>query len=66
MEKRRMTRQEAGRRGGERTKAKHGANFFAQIGRQGGRVSSGNFRNDPERAKAAGRKGGMARHRPEA
>jgi len=27
-------------------------------GKKGGMVSSGNFRNDPERAAAAGRKGG--------
>ena len=61
---RKMSRQEAGRKGGERTKAKHGSQFFASIGQKGGRVSSGNFRNDPERAKQAGRKGGMARHTP--
>jgi general stress protein YciG len=31
-----------------------------EAGREGGRVSSGNFANDPRRAAEAGRKGGQA------
>jgi hypothetical protein len=62
MQSEKMSRREAGRKGGESTKARHGSKFFANIGQRGGRVSSGNFRNDPERAKEAGRKGGLSRH----
>lgn len=35
----------------------------AEAGRKGGQKSSGNFKNDPERAREAGRKGGKARAR---
>lgn len=31
-----------------------------ELGAQGGRKSTGNFKHNPERAKAAGRKGGLA------
>ena len=31
----------------------------AKAGRKGGQASSGNFKNDPQRAKEAGRKGGQ-------
>ena len=37
----------------------HGdAAAHAAAGRKGGQISSGNFKNDPERAAAAGKKGG--------
>lgn len=49
---------QAGQKGGQITAQSYGQKFFQDIGRQGGRVSPGNFKNDPERAKEAGRKGG--------
>ena len=51
----------AGQAGGRKTAEIHGQAFYSQIGRRGGRVSTGNFKNDPERARMAGRKGGRAR-----
>lgn len=53
----------AGKKGGLATAKTHGEEFYSQIGRKGGRVSPGNFKNDPERAKEAGRKGGKGRSR---
>lgn len=35
----------------------------AVMGHEGGQVSGGNFKNDPERAAEAGRKGGENSHR---
>lgn len=52
----------AGKVGGQKTAQKYGENFFSAIGKKGGRVSPGNFKNNPERAKKAGRQGGQARH----
>ena len=41
-------------------KAKHGADFYARIGRKGGKNGhTGGFASDPELARRAGRKGGM-------
>lgn len=41
---------------------KYGDDFYANIGFRGGRISrGGGFTGDPERARAAGRKGGRAR-----
>ncbi|HSX00852.1 MAG TPA: general stress protein [Candidatus Saccharimonas sp.] len=60
-ENEKMTVQEAGRKGGEATARTHDRGFYEEIGREGGQKSPGNFRNDPERASAAGRKGGQAR-----
>ena len=34
-----------------------------RAGRKGGRVSSGNFKNDPKRASIAGQRGGQKRSR---
>lgn len=51
----------AGKRGGQATASSHGQDFYSAIGRKGGQVSPGNFANDPQRARAAGRKGGKAR-----
>jgi uncharacterized protein len=60
-EEHKMTRQEAGHLGGQATARTHNTEFYEEIGRQGGKVSPGNFKNDPERAREAGRKGGLAR-----
>jgi len=38
----RMTVEEAGRRGGKRTLARHGPEFFERIGRLGGRANARN------------------------
>lgn len=54
---------EAGRQGGDATARKHGEAFYSQIGKKGGRMSSGNFKHNPERAREAGRKGGRSRAR---
>lgn len=50
----------AGQRGGEKTKLLHGETFYSAIGKKGGRISPGNFKNNPQRASMAGRKGGRA------
>ncbi len=55
----------AGSAGGNVTAARHGEAFYSQIGRQGGKVSSGNFKYNPSRASKAGRKGGKSRHTEE-
>lgn len=49
-----MTVQEAGKKGGEATSASHDRKFYEEIGSEGGKVSPGNFKNDPERAAEAG------------
>ena len=49
---------EAGRRGGQKTAATHGKEFYEQIGRRGGIVSPGKFQPGSQRAREAGRKGG--------
>jgi len=51
----------AGQAGGRKTAQTHGQAFYSQIGHRGGKMSSGNFKNNPERAREAGRKGGVAR-----
>lgn len=51
----------AGQAGGLKTASTKGQAFYSQIGKKGGRMSSGNFKNDPERAREAGRKGGSSR-----
>lgn len=50
----------AGEKGGLVT-ARKGTQFYRAIGSKGGRVSPGNFKNNPRRASEAGRKGGQAR-----
>lgn len=52
-----------GRKGGQATARTHDETFYSTIGRLGGRVSPGNFANNPQRARDAGRKGGQARSR---
>jgi|SRR5688500_16188330 general stress protein YciG len=51
----------AGSLGGQATLEEMGTEFYSQIGRQGGSMSPGNFKNDPKRASIAGRKGGKSR-----
>lgn len=53
----------AGKKGGMATAQSHDEAFYSEIGRKGGRVSPGNFKNDPSRAAQAGRKGGSSRAR---
>lgn len=53
----------AGAKGGQTTFEEMGAEFYSRIGRAGGAKSSGNFKNDPQRASIAGRKGGKARRK---
>ncbi len=52
----------AGRAGGMATASVHQTdNFYSTIGSIGGSVSSGNFKYNRNRAKEAGRRGGLAR-----
>ncbi len=53
----------AGSKGGQATLEEMGAEFYSEIGKSGGRVSPGNFKNDPKRASIAGQKGGRARRK---
>ena len=53
---------DAGRKGGMSTAKSYGAEFYSKIGSKGGKVSGGNFKNNPERARNAGRKGGLTRN----
>ena len=61
-----MNKEEAGRIGGERSQGGGSEVGSSQqehsksgAGRKGGSQSGGNFKNDPERAGEAGRKGGQ-------
>ena len=47
----------AGSKGGLATLEEMGADFYSEIGKTGGKVSPGNFKNDPKRASIAGQKG---------
>ncbi len=51
----------AGRKGGQTTAGEYGSEFYSRIGRIGGRKSPGNFKNNPKRAREAGRKGGQSK-----
>ena len=54
----------AGRLGGKATARQYGTtSFYHDIGSLGGKMSPGNFKNNPTRAKLAGKKGGQARSR---
>lgn len=53
-----MTVEEAGRKGGQATSETHDREFYERIGSEGGKVSGGNFKSNPERAAEAGREGG--------
>lgn len=48
----------AGRKGGNITSITYGAEFYKEMGRKGGKASSGKFVEGSERAREAGRKGG--------
>jgi hypothetical protein len=50
----------AGRKGGEATARNHNSKFYEEIGKRGGKVSSGSFQKGSERAREAGRKGGRS------
>lgn len=52
----------AGKKGGQQTAKTHDESFYSEIGRRGGRVSPGNFKNDPRRAALAGQRGGRSRN----
>jgi general stress protein YciG len=56
----RMTRADAGRKGGEKTKERYGPNFFQEIGRKGGKKGglTTKERYGPEFYRTIGRKGG--------
>ena len=45
----------AGSLGGKATAKTHGTDFFAKIGSSGGKISGGNFKNNTELARRAGR-----------
>lgn len=55
--KRKLSREEAGQRGGQATSRKHGPEFYAEIGRRGGQAVS---RNRAHMSKI-GQRGGAAR-----
>jgi len=56
-----MANNQQGQQGQNQTNRNGGAGMGAQ-GSKGGQKSAGNFKNDPERAAEAGRKGGQASH----
>jgi general stress protein YciG len=52
-----MTVREAGRRGGERVKAKYGSEFYEAIGRKGGEATKSKY--GPSFYEVIGQKGGQ-------
>lgn len=55
---------EGGKKAATTNKAKYGDSFYANIGRRGGQNGhTGGFAADPERAKRAGRLGGLTSRR---
>ncbi|GAB1158568.1 hypothetical protein YWY31_45930 [Paenibacillus illinoisensis] len=62
-----MSREEAGRKGGEATSKNHDHEFYQEIGSKGGSARSSSDGNDDQDGKMsreeAGRKGGQARSR---
>jgi general stress protein YciG len=52
-----MTVREAGRRGGERVKAKYGSEFYEEIGRKGGEATKSKY--GPTFYEEIGQKGGQ-------
>ena len=60
-EKRKMTRQEAGRLGGEKVAREHGSEFYRTIGKKGGEKVAAQRGSDFYRE--IGRKGGESRKR---
>jgi general stress protein YciG len=59
-EQRKMTVEEAGRKGGARTALTHGRQFYQEIGRKGGEARRGKL--GAEGYRELGRKGGRASH----
>ena len=58
---------EGGKKASATNKEKHGADFYTRIGRMGGKwCGPKGFALDPERAKTAGRKGGLISKRGKA
>ena len=58
---------EGARKAAATNKARHGANFYAEIGRKGGKLGkTGGFFANRELAREAGRKGGMISRRGKA
>ena len=56
-----------GRKAAATNKMRYGANFYETIGARGGRTSrGGGFAKNPELAREAGRRGGMASRRRKA
>ncbi len=53
--------QKAGSKGGNATAKSQDKEFYARIGAKGGALSGGNFKHDPKRAAAAGKRGGQKR-----
>ncbi len=51
----------AGSLGGKLTAKTHGKDFYARIGSTGGKISGGNFKNNRELARRAGKKGGSVK-----
>ena len=60
VEKKKMTVEEAGRKGGARTALTRGRQFYQEIGRKGGEARRGKL--GPEGYRELGRKGGRASH----
>lgn len=55
---------EGGRKAADTNRSRYGADFYAKIGRKGGRKGrTGGFAADPERARIAGTKGGKKSRR---
>ena len=55
---------EGGKKAAATNKARHGSNFYAEIGRIGGSHGhTGGFASNPELAREAGRKGGLISRR---
>ena len=51
---------EGGKKAAETSRKLHGKDFYSRIGSMGGKAGhTGGFYNNPERARAAGRIGGM-------
>ena len=57
-EKGKMTVEEAGKKGGEKTSETHGSEFYSKIGQKGGETVS----QDREHMADIGKKGGKAQH----
>ena len=56
-----VAHQKAGSKGGNATAKTQGREFYSRIGAKRGALSGGNFKHNPKRAAAAGRRGGQKR-----